>query len=560
MTPYNRAQVVEGRLVHALSVPVVNGTTHLSINRELNRHGYVIAQFDVRGQGASFGSLNGHYTIEEAQDACEVIAWLCAQPWCSGAIGMLGSSYAGGTQFLVAAEAPPGLKALFACHSFFDNYDTFFPGGLTDLVVERHWGALMDACAGRTAPSAAAPVDGTDGPALLAQAVAEHQRPPSSREIIAGMQASRLRDASGYFTSATATGSQNLWTLLPRLRRAPLPCYHYGGFNDFFPRDTVQWFCNWRGFAPAKLTKLTLGPWTHGYYTYTSPRDDEDLRVRFTEALRWFDHWLKGVDNGVLDEPPVNLAVQTGHRYREGDFESPDDTWTWRAFDDWPADGAQRQRWFFGVGQSGSVSSVNDGSLRLEAAAEDAAHTFKADATVGTGPLNRMAAAFQFQPQRFPEMSSVDARCLTFTTEPLSRDLVVLGVPRLEFHATADVDDASFVVWVEDVDTSGRSTVVSHGSLRASHRALGTAPYDTAGALWHDSSAAAVAAAPPLNAGAARIEMSLLPLANRFLRGHRVRLTISGGDAGNLEAINPGTRLTVWSGPRHPAYLDLPLA
>ena len=557
MTPYNRAQVIDGRLVHPLSPLVVDGRVHLNVYLELNRHGYAIVFFDVRGQGASFGGLSGLYSAEEGRDAAEVIAWLRAQPWCDGKVGMLGSSYGGGTQFLTAAEAPLGLAALFACHSFFDVYDTLFPGGVRDLVVGREWAALLDGCGGRSQATQAAPVDGPDGPAQLAEAVEAHRRTQSAHEVCGAMQASPLRDGTGYFDRASDTGSQNLSTLLPRLRSAAVPCYHYGGFNDYFVAQQVLWFANWRGIAP---TKLTIGPWTHYPNNCTSPRDDEDLRVRFTEALRWFDHWLKGVDNGILHDPPVHYAVQDSHRWRSGEFESEADRWQWRTSKHWPLDGIEMQRWHFAAGNSPSEDSLTEGRLQPGAAAHDAELRMHVDGAVGTGPTGRMAASFQLRPLCFPEMSATDARCLTFTTDALVHDMIVAGTPKVGLHATSTEDDAAVVVWLEDIDSAGRSTLISYGSLRASHRATGSAPYDTAGAPWHPGTAAVVASTTPLNAGVACIELCLLPLANRFLRGHRLRLTIAGADDGNLEPVCPGATLSVFSGPRWPSFVDLPVS
>ncbi len=121
----------------------------------------------------------------------------------------------------------------------------------------------------------------------------------------------------------------------------------------------------------------------------------------------------------------------------------------------------------------------------------------------------------------------------------------------------SSAEDASFVVWLDDVDRGGRSSVISYANLRASHRAVGTAPYDTAGSAWHLRTRAVVETTPALNIGAVYIEPSLLPIANRFPHGHRIRVTIAGADAGNLEVACPGAIIGMLTGPSHPSSVEL---
>lgn len=555
MTPYDRAQVVHGELIHVLSPYRADGRSWPNNLAELSRHGYVVAAFDVRGQGASFGAFTGCMTAEEGRDAADVIAWLVAQPWCSGKIGMLGSSYGGQTQFLAASEKPPGLSALFPCHSLFDAYDVFFPGGVRQLVLPRAWAPMVDSLAGRTGPSVAAPVDGPDGPALLAEAIAEHRRTRGAAEVFEEIYARPTRDGTGYFVRASASGSQNLSTLLPRLRETGIPAYHWGGWNDYYPGQAVLWFLNW-AWAPAKLA---LGPWTHSPRTFTSPRDVEDVRLRAIESLRWFDFWLKGIDNGVLDEPRVHYAIQASHRFREGDFEVGPDRWEWEPSRGWPLDDVRETRLWLAPGPSGSVASVNDGRLTSVCPARDEKVECVVDDSVGTGALTRLGASLVAQPVRYPEMSGLDARVLTWTTEPFEDDLVVAGTPVVELFATSTAPDAVFVVWLEDVDARGRSTPVSYGSLKASHRELGGAPYATGEMLWHPSTEAVVESTPGLNACVARIALSFLPVANRFVRGHRLRLTLAFADGDNLEAVCVGSTVRVLLGPTFPSALVLPV-
>lgn len=557
MTPYDRAQVVDGAVVHALSPYRAQGRGERFNNlRELCSHGYVIVMFDVRGQGASFGQFGGCFTIQEARDAVDVIAWLRQQVWCSGRIGMLGSSYGGQTQFLVAAEKPPGLQALFPCHSLFDAYDVHFPGGLTELQIPRAWAAMVDRLSGRTAECLTAPVDGDEGPELLRQAVLEHRAGPTAATLFARLFESRFRDGNGYFDRSHESGPQNLCTLLPRLQQSALPAYHWGGWNDYYPGQAAMWFCNWRRFAPARLC---IGPWSHTPRAFTSPRDDEDLRLRFVESLRWFDRWLKDVDNGVEREAPVHYAVQQGHRYQAGASHVEPDNWDWRSSLGWPLGGTQRQRWWLADGPSASVASTNDGRLLGRAQGGVSRVAMTIDANVSTGSANRMGAGFAGVGVCLPEMSELDDRGLTWTSDPLERELTMAGIPQLALRVGSDAQDVALIAWLEDVDPTGRSTLITYGQLRASHRATAEAPYDTAGALWHPGTHAVVAATPPLAAADTPVQMSLLPTANRFPTGHRIRLTLVASDANNLESLAPGSTLAVSLGGSSESWIEFPV-
>jgi uncharacterized protein len=535
MTPYNRAELADGVLTHALSPYLdAEGLQRFNNLAWLCRQGYAVCVADVRGQGASFGHFTGCMTAEEGRDGAAIVDWLATQSWCNGRVGMLGSSYGASTQFLVAAENPPALKALYAAHSFFDAYDVFFPGGVRELSLPVKWGKLVDDLAGRTAPTRVAPVDGPDGFALRDAAVCVHCAGPGSADVFECIFRDPYRDGTGYFTTRTQSGSQNLAMLLPELRDARIPAYFHGGWNDYYPGALAQWFVNWN-FAPARLV---IGPWTHSPRTFTSPRDDADLAIRATEAKRWFDHWLKDYDSGMLSEPAVTYAIQSGHPYVEGVVADPDEQWEWRTSRSWPLDGTKTMTFAL----EGMSKDSNQGVLT--AAPESAPTTMSViiDSTITTGPHNRMGSSFEGVCQNFPDMAEQDARCLTWTTAPLGDDLCIAGAPLITVTVACDAPDANLFFWLEDVDPDGRSTIITYASLKASHRAKGSPPYDPAGLVYLASTRAATDGFGS-DHHPVTICTTLLPVANRFRKGHLIRLTLSGSDAANFEALAGGARL-----------------
>ncbi|MEM7728562.1 MAG: CocE/NonD family hydrolase [Pseudomonadota bacterium] len=535
MTPYNRANLVDGHLTHALSDYVAeDGTAFTNDLRELVRHGYAYAVVDVRGQGASFGQYVGCMSAEEGRDGHDLVQWLAEQDWCSGAVGMDGSSYGAATQFLTAAERPPALKAMFAAHIYFDGFDVFFPGGVRVLSLPAEWGSMVDQLAGRTAPSTVAPVDADEDGAHLAAAIAEHKAGRHAEEIFREIYASPYRDGNPFFTERRETGSQNLLTTLPRLQEQAPPAYFWGGFNDYFPDQMLKWHANWTA-APAKLA---LGPWTHSPRTFTSPRDEEDLRLRAAESLRWFDRFLMGEETGVTNDASIHYAVQDGHRYREGGFETDEDRWTWQETEAWPPSRTP--------------------ALNFQLCEDKLSHncdtqwarTLNVDPTTSTGPRNRMNASFKFQSLLYPDMAEVDRKSLAWTSDPLVKEVVIAATPRLTFEAEVADPNTLFVVWMHMVDKSGRSSLLSYASLKAAYNEQTEAPYSTVGMIYRPSEKDGVMSQSQ-RPGRALYTIDLLPVANRFEPGTRIRVTLSGADAAFVETPPPHSRYTVFSGNLH---------
>ena len=554
MTPYNRAQLVGGELIHVLSpYRDKRGSPHFNNLAHLCLHGYAIAALDVRGQGASFGDYDGIMSAEEGRDGAEVVAWLAAQPWCSGAVGMLGSSYGAATQFLVAVERPPALKALYAAHIYFDAYDVHFPGGARELSIPRAWAKMVDTLAGRGGDVSVAPVDGIDGPALLEQVIRARRERAGASAGFERILESGFRDGNGYFTERTAHGSQNLATLLPELQAAAIPAYFHGGWNDYYPAQTIRWFANWTT-APARLT---IGPWTHSPRAFSSPRDDEDLRIRAVESLRWFDHWLKGIDTGMLDEPAIHYAVQEGHPYTTRPSRS--DRWSWRATEAWPPENISWRTLYPSPGPSGTVASINDGRLLPSPSLVGIESPLTIDPTITTGDRNRMGAAFIGEAVAYPDMAPLDARSLTWTGDPITQAFDLIGTPEIELTIRASAADVLVVAWLEIVQPDGTSTLLTYGNLKASHRTCATPPYLMTDEIYRASSREAVGGITPLNQVEEKLTFSLLPTANHFVAGQRLRLTISFSDDSNLEHVSAGETVFVRYGKRA-ALLRIPVS
>jgi putative CocE/NonD family hydrolase len=502
--------------------------------QRLVRHGYVVAVVDVRGSGASFGRSEGLFSEAETRDAAEMIAWFAAQPWCDGNVGMWGGSYLGITQYMAASQAPPALKAIFPDVAAFDMYGVVYPGGAlrSDMMV--HWAALTTRL---DRELLAPPVDADPQGELLRAAVAEHAK---NFDVIAGYSSAPFRDDVVPGLAWNVNGPSGL---LPAIRKARVPAYHICGWFDIFATDALLWWANYEG-----PQKLTMGPWAHAGIDHRGV-DQERRRVTAIEQHRWFDRWLKGIENGVDAEAPIHYAL----------IEEPG-RWTWKATDAWPP-AARATRYHLGPGASGSVSSRNDGRLTLPAPVEaDACDVYAVDPTTTTGTTSRWDNAVgDAAVTSYPHLAENDRRCLTYTTEPLEQDVAVVGHPLARLFVASSAEDAEVIVLLEEVGAKGDVRYVTEGVLRGSHRTLGEAPWNNLGLPFQRGCHADFAALP--RDEPTELVLDLHPTANVFDAGHRIRVTLMGADADNVQVLPNAneTTLRVFRDAAHPSSIELPI-
>ncbi|MEM8988090.1 MAG: CocE/NonD family hydrolase [Pseudomonadota bacterium] len=555
MTPYGRAWSMNGEVVRHL----LSEGGELNTYYSLLRRGYVLAVADTRGQGASFGGSQGMYSAEDARDGYDLVQWFSEQPWSSGKVGMIGVSYMAGTQYLIASENPSALKAIFPIHAVFDNFEPLAPNGVFNTRMRPYMDRL-DENAGRSeseGPRVTA-VDGPNAEALFAEAQDEHRQFDRMAELLRNLpDYMSARDAYEPFTKRTETGTQISYHRLDGVNEWGGPIYHWGAWNDYAPLAMLRWFINYHG-----PDKLVMSPATHSRDEPGDPRGIEDFRIRAAEAARWFDYWLKGIDNGVMDDPSVRYALQIDGHYSDRDAESKYTigSWKWRTAENWPPKGVSEISLSFADGQSNTVNSVNDGFLVSGVPVAIGSDDYKVDPTVTTGLATRLADSYGIVPYlQYPDMRENDRKSLTYTTEPLEKDIDVVGAPVVLVYAKSTAPDGAIFARLEEVDEDGYSTLVSFGALKASHRTLGDAPYDTFGDPWPTSMTADIEAAAPFNSEIARLEFALQPTATRFRAGKRIRIALSGVDADNYELIEPDATVTVMFGDQYTSMLRLPV-
>ncbi|HXY71804.1 MAG TPA: CocE/NonD family hydrolase, partial [Actinomycetota bacterium] len=271
-------------------------------------------------------------------------------------------------------------------------------------------------------------------------------------------------------------------SLAPRYERMRLPALLVGGWYDGY-RDSVPRMLE-RCPGPVKAI---LGPWNHAFPHDAAPGPEIEWRE---EAVRWFDHWLRGIDNGVEREPPLAVFVRDAHPPRTDLAEIPGE---WRLEDGWPPSGMQPVAWSLRADGSLGEESGEKGSHRL-AAAHAAAGV---EAGGWWGELR-------------PDQSPFDEHCLTYDTPSLDAPVEIAGFPRVELRVRLDgADDARFVARLCDVAPDGTSTLVTGAALNGSHRVSAAEP------------------APLPDGDVADVAFDLHVTSWRFPAGHRIRLAIS---------------------------------
>jgi len=497
--------------------------------KDMVRHGYAVIVVERPGTGASFGTWDPTHETG-GKEASAIMDWIAAQPWSNGKIGMFGDSFQAMIQMAAAAQGNPHLKAIFPTSAPLEMYNAItYPGG----VYNKAFNAFFKWATAFLQADTVTPVDTDKDGRLLAQAKAERAR--ALPDTIDFARAFPYRDSVGPMNIKIWEGPSALYPFIDRINRAGVPVYMTNGWFDIFTADMFFWHKN--------LTvprKLTVRPLDHS--EIEKDKDDLDYGA---EARRWFDYWLKGIDNGMMNEPAIHYYCMEGEKKGR-----------WRATNAWPPVDEKPSRFYLAGGKTGSVASVNDGFLLTDlpagAAANDAC---TADYTASTGGHSRWSAVNWAR--RYPDMRANDAKGLTYTTATLSADREVTGHPVVYLWFATDAADLDVFVYLEDVDPSGKSTYVTEAVLRATHRKTGAAPFNNLNLPFHlhyKSDLAPITAGEPFE-----MTFSLLPTSYKFRQGHRIRITVAFADADNFETsiIAPAPRVRLLSDKAHPSFVEM---
>jgi putative CocE/NonD family hydrolase len=414
------------------------------------RRGYAVALSDVRGRYDSEGDWDP-FDRRHKTDGHDLVEWLSRRPWCHGKVGMVGSSYLGWTQWWTATQAPPALKAIAPEVAPPDQFANapYQEGVLVGWMMD--WAAI----AGRTA-----------------QVVGE--RPyggftKTRAEDLMRTPYARLNERRGALDSpwfdtwlrhnlATAEYWRDIaYHGEEHYRKITVPPLNVTGWFDAnFPDSprNYQRVKRYGASAAARRPTLVIGPWPHGFnqssrvgaFDYgPAARLDWDGYV-----CRWFDHFLKGVDNGVEKDPPVHVVVMGRNR--------------WRAERDWPLPQTLWTKYYLHSG--GKANSLQgEGALSTAAPGDEPADGYSYD------PARPTRAPFTGGDL---EDGAVDTRkpaggdeVLVYSTPTLAEDVEVVGPVEAKLFAATSARDTDWMVRLIDVQPDGYAALLCDGVIRA---------------------------------------------------------------------------------------------
>ncbi|WP_338446403.1 CocE/NonD family hydrolase [Pelagerythrobacter marensis] len=479
--------------------------------RSLIRAGYVVAVADIRGKGASFGHRRGFQDRTEARDGYDLVEWLARQDFSTGAVGMLGCSYLGGTTMHTATTAPPSLKAVFVGATDLDKYSFVRNGGITAQFNTRPDEPLE-------VDLASVPVDADSDGAMLRAAVAEHRANTPMAPLWYSMP---YRDSVSEFTGNAFWEEVAPYRYLDAIRQAGIATYFWSNWRDEPTGQAILGAANLDG-------KFLAGPGNH-----CVPPADFDFTG---EVVRYFDHHLKGVENGIDREPRAIYWVEGADTYERSD--------------QLPGIQSRPVPFFLATGGGGAVQSANDGALGLAPPNLVGSDAFTVDYDLPS------AEYFAFWPR------PMDAHGLSYTTAPLDRDIKLVGFPVARLTVRTSHPDADLWVYLDRIDAEGEAEVVSFGRLKISHRKLSQAPFENLGLPYHSGLEADIQ--PPDADEWVPVSISLTPLSRVVSAGTRLRFTVTGADPRqrNLDdvKIDPPPVIAVRRGGLDASRLELPLA
>ena len=507
--------------------------------------GYAVVVQDVRGRYGSDGDFEPYRN--EGRDGFDTIEWAAAQPWSDGNVGTFGLSYPGAVQWLAAVESPPHLKAMAPAMTFSTPRNFFYSGGVFDTSwMAWIWNNIAPDVRVRR---------GLPGPRTGEEAWTEWERRRGSVLARLPLQAlDEFRDIAPYLFEWMRHPANDPWwdwaEIRGRYGRVGAAVLNLSGWHDeaYGPEGAVTNFLGLvaaRRGQPDARTKLILGPWIHG----TGPMGDAEQQSRAGErvfgaaavidysetVLRFMDHHVRGLDNGVGREPAVRAFVMGEN--------------TWREADRWPLPGTTRRTLVL----DGASTVTRPGRLTwAEAPRSNGSSSFLSDpARPVTDPYAPEPGAHDYR--KLAEREDVVA----FETAPFEDDLRVVGPIAAEIHiATERAKDVDVWVKLYDVAPDGTAfNLMSPGLdvVRASLREGGPRP-------------------KLLRPGRVYpIRFESLMTGNTFREGHRLRLVVCGsffphfsrnlqtGASEISSAVSRPDRISVHHSARHPSRLVLPV-
>jgi len=446
-----------GRFAGILSSTPYDNTGPRDDARWFAKRGYVVVLADVRGRYDSEGEWDP-FNPKHKTDGDDLVEWMAAQPWSNGNVGMIGGSYGGWTQWWTASTAPPHLKAIAPKVAPPDGFEnTPYQHGVLVGQWMHDWGAMMS---GRTAQVA----EGAGYGGWNADPGSLKHTPYIEINEFRGLRSApwfetwyrQNKSTDPYWQGISYQGEGHY-------SKMTVPSLAFSGWFDANHPGTPQNYLGMKkyGTTPeARRPSLVIGPWVHGINRQVVGGTDygPDAVIDVDGyVVRWFDHFLKGIDNGVEEDPPVYVFVMGENR--------------WHAEEDWPLPQTEWTKYYLVSG--GHANSLKgDGVLTTTPPREERHDTYVYD------PLHPTRDAYIDWPEHNghidgamdTRLSAIGDEVLVYQTPPLEEAMEVTGPIEAKLYASTSARDTDWMVRLVDVHPDGYSAVLTEGLMRARNR------------------------------------------------------------------------------------------
>lgn len=447
--------------------------------------GYVLIFIDTRGTGKSPGKAD-IWSMQESRDLYDAIEWAAEQDWSTGKIGLAGVSYYAITQWNVASLQPPSLTTIVPWEGWADLYrDSVFHGGVLNQGFYGRW--WID---------------------VVGKQLLEFTRAHNSAAFDENLM-------WNFMTHHTDSAWWDEVKARAQFDKITVPFYssgNWGGWNHHL-RGNVEAYV--RSASEHKRLQVHIGGHTDAFYS-------DEGRV---EMLRWYDYWLKGIDTGIMDEPPVKLCIRVSV-----------DECDWRFEDEWPLARTRYTKYYLTTQAAGVVGDAMH-DLRLTQAP----------------PAKSGQITFPSGPEAYARGRS-NQPMVTFVTEPLTDDVEITGHINLVMWVSSETDDMDVFAYLRNMAPNGSVETATRGILKVSHRKLDPElstpyrPYHT-----HDEELT-------LEPGeVVPVEVEIWATSMIFRKGHRIRLDVQPHDGDHYFAAYKLKDNSVYTGGEHASYILLPV-
>jgi predicted acyl esterase len=453
------------------------------------QQGYIVARVDIRGTGRSQGKLvDGEYSDGEQIDGEQVIDWLSRQNFSTGKIAMLGISWGGFNALHMAMRRPPALKTIISLMSTDDIYqdDVHFIDGMMHIDAYEIGQDLTNAL-------------------------------PGAPDFVID---------ENYFKNRFNTDP---WLLKYKKQQTDGPFWNRASLNEDYTQIDIPtfviggWYDGYRDFIPRMLknadvpVKALLGPWNHTWPNWASPEPAIEWRQI---AVRWLDHWLKGIDTGILKEPALYYYQRDWHRPGHDLTTIPG---SWKESEVWPETldtllYLQQDHQLSATPSSFSDSLVYKPSVGVEA-----------------------SGSVMWWGDWAPDQKGADVYSLVYDSPPISDSLEILGFPEVILRTSTNAPAANWFVRLSDVAPNGMVTQITGAGFNANHIKSAATPIK----LLVDSTYT--------------LKIELHATSWKFQKGHKIRIAINNAQWPMIWPTPFPMTTKIHSDILKPSFLKLPL-